>query len=205
MNCTKHCRQHDTSEAAFTFVSIVHRSSALLNHRTSRGGVQFFLDQSESPTQFQYVSERRGKAAAHEEEVPQAGPGRSVLLEHQRELERGHHGGVVHDTLQLLAALVQLQVDVQDAASEAAGLAGRQQQHLPRYSAQELLWYQHRGAVQRRLLGSEQALLKHGSQLLTRSVCGDVGVPLGLSQAVVPEVQLWHKTSRMKKPAQNRV
>lgn len=101
------------------------KSSALLHHGASRGGVQLLLDEPEARTQFENVPEGRGEAGAHEQEVPQAGPGAAVLLEHQRELEGGHHRGVVHDALQTLAALVQLQVDVEDAAPQAAGLAGR--------------------------------------------------------------------------------
>lgn len=99
------------------------------------------------------MSERRGEAGSHQKEVPQAGPGRAVLLEHQSQLKRGHHGGIVCDPLQPLAALIQLQVDVEDTATQAAGLAGRQPQDFPSYSQGQLLRYQHRGAVQRRLLG----------------------------------------------------
>lgn len=129
-------------------------SSALLYHGTSRGGVQFFLDKPETWTQFEYVPESWGKAGSHEKEVPQAGPGSAILFEHKSQLKCGHHGGIVHDAVQPLAALVQLQVDVEDAAAQAAGLAGRQPQDLASYSPRELLRYQHRGAVQRRLLGS---------------------------------------------------
>lgn len=129
-------------------------SSALLYHGTSRGGVQFFLDEPETRTQFKYVPESRGKAGSHKKEVPQAGPGSAILLEHQSQLKCGHHSGVVHDPLQPLAALVQLQVDVEDAAAQAAGLAGRQPQDFPSYSPRQLLRYKHGGAVQRRLLGS---------------------------------------------------
>lgn len=45
-------------------------SSALLDHSTSRGGVQFFLDEPETRTQFEYVPESRGKAGPHKKEVP---------------------------------------------------------------------------------------------------------------------------------------
>lgn len=164
-------------------------SSALLYHGTSRGGVQLLLHQPETRTQFEYVPERRRKAGAHEKEVPQAGPGAAVLLEHQSQLERGHHGGVVRDPLQPLAALVQLEVDVEDAAAQAAGLAGRQPHDFASYPPRQLLRYQHGGAVQRRLLGSGQAALEHLGQLLAGSVLRDVCVPLGLAQAAIPEVQ----------------
>lgn len=130
------------------------QSSALLYHGTSRGGVQFFLYKSETWTQFKYLSESRGEAGSHKKEVPQAGPGGAILLEHKCQLKCGHHTGVVHDALQPLAALVQLQVDVEDAATQAAGLARRQPQHFPSYPPRELLGYQYRGAVQRCLLGS---------------------------------------------------
>lgn len=40
--------------------------SALLYHGTSRGGVQFLLDQPETWTQFKYVPKSRGKAGSHE-------------------------------------------------------------------------------------------------------------------------------------------
>lgn len=130
------------------------QSSALLYHGTSRGGVQFFLDESETWTQFKYMSERWGKAGSHKEEVSQTGPGSAILLEHKCQFKRGHHGGIVYDALQPLAALVQLQVDVKDAATQAAGLTRRQSQDFPSYPPCELLGYQHRGAVQCCLLGS---------------------------------------------------
>lgn len=60
----------------------VSRSSALLNHCTTRGGVKFFLDKSEASTQFQCASKRRREAGAHEKQVAQAGPDGGVLLEH---------------------------------------------------------------------------------------------------------------------------
>lgn len=136
------------------------------------------------------MPETWGEAGSHEQKVSQAGPGAAVLLEHQSQLKGGHHGGIVHDALQPLAALVQLQVDVEDAAAQATGLAGGQPQHLPGYSPGQLLRYQHRGAVQRCLLSSRQAVLKRLGQLLAGSVLRDICVPLGLSQAVMPEIQL---------------
>lgn len=54
------------------------------------------------------MSECWGEAGSHKEKVSQAGPGAAILLEHQSQLKRGHHGGIVHDALQPLAALVQL-------------------------------------------------------------------------------------------------
>lgn len=98
-------------------------SSALLYHRTSRGGVQFLFDEPETRTQFKHMSESRGKAGTHEKEVPQAGPGGPILLEHKCQLKRGHQGDIIHNALQPLASLVVLQVDVEDAATQAAGLA----------------------------------------------------------------------------------
>lgn len=172
------------------------QSSALLYHGTSRGGVQLFLDESETWTQFKYVPERWGKTGSHKEEVPQAGPSSAILLEHKRQFKRGHHSGVVHNAFQPLAALLQLQVDVEDAATQAAGLTRCQTQDFPSYPSCELLRYQHRGAVQRCLLGSRQAVLKHLGQLLTGSVFRDICTPLGLSQAVIPEIQFWGKQNK---------
>lgn len=149
------CHLH-LGRSAFTHrkPDIPSQSSALFYHGTSRGGVQFFLDEPETWTQFKNVPERRGEAGSHEKEVPKAGPGRAVLLEHKSQLKCGHHGGIVHDALQPLAALVQLQVDIEDAAAQATGLTRRQPQDFASYSSSELLWYQHRGAVQCRLFGS---------------------------------------------------
>lgn len=166
-------------------------SSALLNHGTSRGGVQLLLDEPEARAQLKHVSESRGEARPHEEEVPQAGPSRAVLLEHQRQLKGGHHRGIVGDPLQLLAAFLHLQVDVEDAAAQAAGLAGSQAQHLAGYPTRQLLWNQDEGAVQRCFLGTGQAAFKHFGQLVTGSVLCDIRRPLWLSQAVIPEIQLY--------------
>lgn len=115
------------------FKSNPHKGSALLNHGASRGGVQFFLNETETWTQFKCVPKFWGKAGSHEKEVPQAGPGGAVLLEKESQLKRGHHGGIVHDALELLAAIVQLQVDVENGAAQAAGLARRQPQDLTGY------------------------------------------------------------------------
>lgn len=199
-----HCRKHDTTRVSFAFGQRcvdpqgnpisrpnTSHSSALLYHGTSRGGVQLLLDQPEARTQFKYVPKRRGEAGSHEKEVPEAGPGGTVLLEHERQLEGGHHGGVVGDALQPLAALVQLQVHVEDAAAQAAGLAGGQPQDLARDPPSQLLRHQNGGAVQRSLLGSRQAVFKHLGQLLTAAVFGHICVPLGFGQAVIPEVKFW--------------
>lgn len=172
--------------------------SALLHHGASRGRVQFLLDEPEARTESEHVPEfRHDKAASHEEEVPQAGPCPAVLLQHQGQLERGHHGSIQSDALQPLAALVQLQVDVEDAATQATGLAGRQPQNLPSHAPCQPLWYQHRGAVQYCLLGPRQAALQHPGQLLTAPVVRDISRPRGLRSTAVPEVQLWGGTAHV--------
>lgn len=165
-------------------------SSTLLYHGASRGGVQFFLDQSETWTQFYHGLQSWAEAGAHEEKVSQAGPCRAVLLEHQSQLKRGHYRGVVGDALQLPPALLQLQVDVQDAPTQAAGFAGSQLENLAGYPPSQLLWYQHGGAVQRRFLGPRQAVFKQLSQLVAASVLRNVSSHMGLGQAAIPEIQL---------------
>lgn len=167
----------------------VSQSSTLLHHRAGRGGVQFPLDQPEARTQLQHVPEGGPEAGAQQEQLPEAGPGAAVLLEHQRQLEGGHHAAVAHDPLQPPAAFVRLQVNVEDAAAQPARLAARQPQHLPGDAPRQRLRHQDRGAVQRGLLGPRQAALQHGGQVLAAPVLGNVGGPLGIRQAVVPEVQ----------------
>lgn len=167
----------------------VSQSSTLLHHRAGRGGVQFSLYQSEAWTQLQHVSEGRTEAGAQEEQVPEAGPGAAVLFEHQRQLEGGHHAAVTHDPLQAPAAFVHFQVNEKDAAAQPTRLPARQPQDLPGDAPRERLRHQNRGAVQRRLLGSRQAAFQHGGQVLAASVLGNVSGPLGIRQAVVPEVQ----------------
>lgn len=111
-----------------------YKSSALLNHGTCRGGVQFFLNETETWTQFKCVPKGRRKAGSHKKKVPQAGPGGAILLKNKSQLKCRHHGGIVHDAFELLASLVQLQVDVENRAAQTAGLARCQPQDFTRYS-----------------------------------------------------------------------
>lgn len=99
------------------------------------------------------MPEARREAGTDKEEVPEAGPGTTVLLEDQRQLEGGHHTGIVHYAVQLLAGVLQLQVDVQHAATQAAGLARWKPQHIAGYPPGQFLGHQHFGAVQFGLFG----------------------------------------------------
>lgn len=139
------------------------------------------------------MSEGRAEAGAQEEQLPQAGPGAAVLLEDQRQLERGHHAAVAHHPLQAPAAFVHLQVHVKDAAAQPARLPGRQPQDLPGDAPRQRLRNQNRGAVQRGLLGAWQAAFQHGGQTLAAPVLSELSVPLGVHQAVIPEIQFWEQ------------
>lgn len=170
--------------------------SALEHSAGRRRRVQFPLGEPESRAESQRLPELgHCEAAPQEEQVPQAGPRPAVLPQHQRQLERGHHAGVQRDALQAPAALVQLQVDVEDAAPQAAGLAGRQAQDLVGHAPHQALRHQHGGAVQHALLGVRQTGLQHLGQLLAAPVLGAVGRPRGLRPAPLPRFQPWGRTA----------
>lgn len=56
------------------------------------------------------------ETSADEEEVSKAGPRTAILFEHQGQLERGQHTGVVDYPVQFFAHVFDLQIDIQDAA-----------------------------------------------------------------------------------------
>lgn len=170
--------------------------ASALQHSAGRRRVQFPLGEAEPRAESQRLPELgNGEAAPQEEQVPQAGPSPAVLPQHQRQLERGHHAAVQRDALQASAALVHLQVDVEDAASQATGLAGRQAHHLAGHTPRQALGHQHGGAVQNALLGVGQAGLQHLGQLLADLVLRGVGRPQGFRATPLPGVQLWGKTA----------
>lgn len=155
--------------------------ASALQHSAGQGRVQFPLGEAESWAESQCLPELwHCEAAPQEEQVPQAGPSPTVLPQHQRKLKCGHHASVQRDALQASAAFVQLQVDVEDAASQAAGLAGRQAQDLIGHTLRQALRHQHGRAVQNALLGVRQTGLQRLGQLLAGLVLRAVVRPQGL-------------------------
>ena len=166
-------------------------AASVLEHRARRRRVQLPLHQAEAGAELQRVPEAGGGEAGPEaQQVPEAGPGGAVLLEHQGQLEGGHHAGVVGHALQALDAAVRLQQQVQDAAPQAAGLAPGQAQDVPGDAAGQGLRDQHLGAVQPRGLGPGEAALQQGGQLQARPLLQHPAGGAGLRQGVVPVRQL---------------